>query len=252
MKYSSMINFITFGIMFGLTNLSRFYFKRWDLFDLPISLPIFGIISRREELLSIRDNFLQGSLRDGKVEKRIKNAEKPIIVDCGVNVGVTVRWWFHLNPNSMVYGIDMMQEANDFTINALQDRYKKRFFPITAVLDASTGHAVELSFDNPLFGANNARAASGDAERRYVNSKTLDDCLRDHNIDAIDLLKVDVEDSAARMFQGAAQTLTKVKNIFLELHSDQERYNATRLLYENGFRIRRSYKRHLWLEKMEN
>jgi len=235
--------------MFGLKGLFCFYFKKWAAYDLPVSLPIFGIISREEELLSIRDNILKGSLRDGETERYIRKAKEPLVIDCGVNIGVTARWWFYLNPQAVVYGIDMMQEANDFTINALADRFKARYVPITAVLSSGTGRLVELNYDDPLFGGNNAGAASGDSEKRQVRSMTLDDCLRNYRIDAIDLLKVDIEDSAALMFQGASQTLPKVKNIILEVHSERERSNAIRLLRENGFRARRSYKRHIWLDK---
>ena len=250
MGYSGFVNFIIFGKTFGPKNLVLFYYKKWTLFKLPLFLPVFGMISREEELLNIRGNILQGSIRDGDVEMQIRKAAQPVIVDCGVNVGVTARWWFYLNPQATVYGIDMMQEANDFTMRALADQFKARYVPITAVLAAETGRVVELNYDDPLFGGNNAGAASGYSEKRRVHSMTLDDCLSSYHIDTIDLLKVDIEDSAASMFQGAIQTLSKTKNILLELHSEKEREGSIRLLREKGFRIRRSHKRQVWLEKV--
>jgi len=249
MKLSGIIEFIKFGTTFGLKNLFCFNFEKWTLYKLPIFLPIFGIISHKEELLNIRDNILQGLLRDRGMERHIRKAKKPVIVDCGVNVGVTVRWWFYLNPRATVYGIDMMQEANDFTIMALPDRFKTRFVPITAALASNKGHVVEISYDDPLFGGNDAGVTSRYFQKRQVHSTTLDDCLHDYRIDTIDLLKVDIEDSAAQMFQGAIQTLLKVKTILLEIHSEKERDNCCHLLREKGFCVRRSYKRHLWLEK---
>jgi len=249
MTYNSICNFITFGKMFGVRLLYCFYFKKWAWCGLPVSTRIFGKISHREELLSIRDNILTGSLLDRELEKKIRTVKKPLIVDCGVNVGVSVRWWFYLNPEATVYGIDMMQEANDFTVSELPDRFKAGYLPITAMLAASTGKVVELSYDDPLFGGNNAGAASGYSQKRSVTSKTLDDCLSGHNISSVDLLKIDIEDSAALMLEGAKRTLPKVKTILLEIHSDLEFNNASRILSENGFHIRRAYKRHIWLEK---
>lgn len=82
-----------------------------------------------------------------------------------------------------------------------------------------------------------------------MKSIILDDCLNDHRIGAIDLLKVDIEDSAAQMFQGATKTLVRARNILLELHSEKEREDSLSYLREKGFCIRRSYKRHVWLEK---
>ena len=250
MKHRNIINFIAFEKMFGIKNLLRFYFKKWTAFNLPISLPVFGTISHREELLSIRDNILKGSLRDGSMERYIRKAGEPVIVDCGINVGVTVRWWLYLNPHTRVYGIDMMQEANDFTVAALPDSFKTRFVPITAVLASSTGQPVDLSYDDPLYGGNNAKISSGCSENRRVNSMTLDDCLKSYRISTIDLLKVDIEDTAAQMFQGATETLLKAKSIMLEVHSEKEREDSIRLLYEKSFRIRRMHKRHIWLDKI--
>ena len=250
MGYDTFINFIIFGKIFGLKNLAIFYCKKWTLYNLPLSLPVFGMISRKEELLNIRNNILQGSVRDRNTERQIRRAKQPVIVDCGVNLGVTVRWWFYLNPQATVYGIDMMEEANDFIMKALPDRFKTKYVPITAVLASDTGRVVELSYDDPLFGGNNAGIASGYSEKRRVHSKTLDDCLQSYRIDTIDLLKVDIEDSAASMFQGVAKTLPKVKNILLEVHTEKEREDSICLLREKGFCIRKSYKRHIWLEKI--
>ncbi len=245
-------NFMAFGKMFGIKNLRRFYFKKWDLFNLPVSLPVFGIISRKDELLSIRDNILQGSLRDRGIERDIRKAKEPLIVDCGINVGMTVRWWFYLNGQAIVYGIDMMQEAIDFTLSALPERFKARFVPITAVLGPETGRVVELSYDDPLFGANNAKISRGCSKNRRVNSMTLDDCLNNYRIGAIDLLKVDIEDSAAQMFRGATKTLSRVRNILLEIHSEKEREDSLSLLREKGFCVGKTYKRHVWLKKIVN
>ena len=250
MNYNRISNFVTFGKIFGLKSLALFYWKKWNLCNLPFFLPVFGMISHKEELLNIRDNILQGSIRDRNMERQIRKAVHPAIVDCGVNVGVTVRWWFYLNPHATVYGIDMMQEANDFTMNVLPDRFKTRFVPITAVLDSSTGRSVEINYNDPLFGGNNTGAVSGYSEKRQVHSMTLDDCLHNYRTDTIDLLKIDIEDSAGSMLQGAMLTLSKTKNILVEIHSEKERENAICLCREKGFYIRRSYKRHVWLEKI--
>jgi len=249
MKLNGIIKFIKFGKAFGLKHLFYFNFKKWTLYKLPFSLPLFGTISHEQELLGIRDNILHGSLRDRKMERHIRKSKEPLIVDCGVNVGVTARWWFHLNPHTTVYGIDVMQEANDFTMKALPVRFKTRFVPITAALASTTGPIVELNYNDPLFGGNSIDAKGKYSKKRQVHSMTLDDCLHNYCIETIDLLKVDIEDSAARMFQGAMQTLPKVKNILLEIHSEKERENCVHLLRENGFRIRRAYKRHIWLVK---
>lgn len=249
MEFDGLANFLLFGKIFGLKNLALFYGKRWDGPVLPRSLPAFGVISHKEELLNIRDNILQGSIRDGKVERQLAAAERPVIVDCGINVGVTVRWWYYLNPRATVYGIDMMKEANDFTVKALPERLRAQYVPITAVLAAESGRMVELSFSDPLFGGNRVGAPGEWAAKRGVPSSALDDCLAPYRVGHIELLKVDIEGNAAEMFRGAPKTLAKAKDILLEIHGEEERAESVRLLGESGFRLRRSYKRHLWFEK---
>ncbi|MBU1997733.1 MAG: FkbM family methyltransferase, partial [Candidatus Omnitrophica bacterium] len=84
---------------------------------------------------------------------------------------------------------------------------------------------------------------------RTVRSATLDECLsKDCTSNKIDLLKVDIEGSAADMFRGAKQTLKKIKYIFLEWHDDNERDGSVEFLQKAGFFIRKRYKRHIWFE----
>lgn len=252
MGYDGFINFVTFGKIFGLKHLALFYWKKWSFCNLPFSFPIFGGISHKEELLNIRDNILQGTIRDRNIEKQLRKAKQPVIVDCGVNVGVTVRWWFYLNPQATVYGIDMMQEANDFTKRALSDRFKARYVPITTTLSSKTGHIFDVKFNDPLFGMNSIYASGKHFSNRRMFSITLDDCLCNRQIETIDLLKVDIENSAASMFRGAFKILPKVKNILLEMHSEKERKDSIGLLRSKGFCIRKSNNRHIWLEKIRD
>jgi FkbM family methyltransferase len=215
MGHNSVVNYMAFAKIFGLKNLALFHCKNWALCNLPIFLPIFNMISHKEELQNIRNNILQGYVRDRSIERQIRKAKHPIIVDCGINVGVTVRWWFYLNPKATVYGIDMMQEANDFTIHSLPERFKLKYVPITTALASETGRMIEVKYDDPLFGGNSVDASDKHYGNRQVRSMTLDDCLHNYSIDSIDFLKVDIENSGVSMFQGAAWTLSKVKSILL-------------------------------------
>lgn len=248
MYYNKVFTLLDFWKKFNFNNLLYFLFtKNKEVNSWPLFLPIFGSITNKEEIRNIRDNIFQGSLRDQVIEKEIKRAKNPIIVDCGINVGVTVRWWFYLNPKSIVYGIDMMGEAHEFTINALSEDLKKNYIPITAVLTADINQMLKIQYDEPLFGANNVKFLG--KHERSVCSSTLDQCLSKYpNVDKIDILKVDIEGSAAVMFRGTEQSLKKTKYIFLEWHDDTEREGSIAFLQKAGFSIRKRYKRHLWFE----
>ena len=250
MYYNKFINFIDFYRKFGLGNLIYFlYAKKRILYRLPFTVPAFGRISMQGEVLNIRDNIFMGSLRDETVEKALRTAKDPVIVDCGINVGVTVRWWFYLNPRSTVYGIDMMQEAHDFTVKTLPDQLRSRYISITTVLGGRVGSLMEVEYEDPLFGGNSLHVTKKCPHKRGVISRSLDDCLQSYHIDTIDLIKVDIEDDADVMLGGASETFSKVKNILLEVHSTKERENSIRMLNSMGFGIRRTYKRQIWLER---
>ncbi|HNX68258.1 MAG TPA: FkbM family methyltransferase [Candidatus Omnitrophota bacterium] len=247
MYHNKFMTLFDFCGKFGLKNTIYFQrVKKHPRYGLPLKLPVFGLVTHKEEILNIRDNIFQGSLRDPLIEKELREAEAPVIVDCGINVGVTVRWWLYLNAKSTVYGVDMMQEAHDFTVKSLPESLKKNYFSVTAALAAESGSALEVKFNDPLFGGNSIAGGGECAHRRSVRLVTLDDCLRGHSIPAIDLLKVDIEGSGVPMFRGAVESLKKVKNIFLEWHDDEERQGSITFLKEAGFVIRKAYKRHFW------
>ena len=249
MYYNKFITLLVFCKTFGLKNLLYFLrVKKQSLFSLPLFLPIFGLITHKEEVLNIRDNIFQGSLRDPYIEKSIRRTKEPVIVDCGINVGVTVRWWFYLNPKSVVYGIDMMQEAHDFTIKSLSEHFKKAYIPITVALASESNNVLEVKYNDPLFGGNSVKATGEYAHNRCLRSSTIDDCLCKYDIRNIDLLKVDIEGDEVAMFHGAIQTLKKAKNILLEWHDVKERKGSIDFLQEMGFFIRKEHKRHIWFE----
>ncbi|MEY4940863.1 MAG: hypothetical protein RIQ93_2598, partial [Verrucomicrobiota bacterium] len=101
-----------------------------------VCVPIFDEVGTIAEILNIHDNFAVGELRDALVEAELSTASTPIVVDCGVNVGVTVRWWLHLNAACRVFGFDMMEEAHEITRQRLGSATGS--YTGTAVVLAST------------------------------------------------------------------------------------------------------------------
>src|SRR4030042_1123579 len=250
MGYNKFLTLLLFLQTGGLKGFLHFAFmKNKIVYQCPLIFPIFGLLRHKEEILNIRDNIFQGSIRYPEVEKKLKKTSRPVIVDCGINVGVTVRWWLYLNPKSVVYGIDMMQEAQDFTITALSEYSRKNYIPITAALASISNKALEIKYNDPLFGGNSIEASKKYMRnKRHILSSTLDDCLRKYNIKDIDLLKIDIELSAASMLCGAAETLKKVKYVLLEWHNAEERKNSVRFMQKAGFIIKNEDKRNIWFK----
>ena len=250
MSYNKFLTLLLFLRKGGLKGFLNFVLmKNKTFYRPPLTFPIFGLLRHKEEILNIRDNIFQGSIRYSEIEKKLRKASRPVIVDCGINVGVTVRWWFYLNPKSIVYGIDMMQEAQDFTITALSECARKNYIPITAALASTNNKALEIKYDDPLFGGNSVEVSKKYMRnKRHILSSTLDDCLRKYNIKDIDLLKIDIEFSAAPMLCGASETLKKTKYVLLEWHDAEERKNSVICMQKAGFIIKKECKRNIWFK----
>ncbi|WP_157664779.1 FkbM family methyltransferase [Bordetella genomosp. 9] len=200
-----------------------------------LRLPIFGPVSTLNEILNIHDNFGKGELRHVEIERYLRQTAAPVIVDCGVNVGITVRWWRHLNPQARVIGIDMMEEAHAFTkarLPGMADWYE----PVTCALAAQPGLSMEISFDDPLLGENSVTSGPKAHKRRVVTA-TLDGALLHQGVRQIDLLKIDIEGYGAEALKGAGNVLPMVRYVFFETHSRSETSEAAALLHNAGFNL---------------
>jgi FkbM family methyltransferase len=221
---------------------------RWMPF--AIKVPIFGKVSTVSEILNIHDNFAVGELRDHFLESVLRRARSPVIVDCGINVGITVRWWLHLNRACQIFGLDMMQEAHDFTCQALPND-QASYHGITAAISAVDGEEVSINFDNPLEGTNALDSARTGAQSRRFLTARVDTVLAPHHLTQIVLLKVDLEGHAAKALAGAGKTLSLTNNVILEAHSEAELGESEAILVNSGFRLRNFRNRNLWFVKKE-
>lgn len=196
----------------------------------------FGVIGTYNEFLSIYDNFIEGELRESSLESAIRGEAKPVIIDLGINLGISVRWWFALNKNARVTGIDMIPEALDFTTERLKTipgTFDWHGIP-AAVSDKPD--ELHIQYDNPLEGSNSVFSESGSI-KRTVKADTLDALLQPFPAEAITVLKIDIEGFGGIALRGAAETLKKTKYIILETHSPEEISEANKILSSTGWEL---------------
>ncbi len=217
----------------------------------PIQVPIFGTIRTLPEIMNLHDNFGMEHLRDEKIERHLAQKSTPCVIDCGVNVGITVRWWFHLNPRASVFGIDMMQEAQAFTVASIQSLWAAEggYEPIVAALWSESGKQFTINVGNPLWGENSLYQPGAEQHGRVVITKTLDEIVDGEQIGEIDLLKIDLEGAGGDALKGATRTLQKTKHICFEIHGEEECKLAGKILADHQFALRRISDRNLWWER---
>lgn len=240
--------------LLGPAGLWLYICKRLKKISLPINLPIFGKIRTIHEIRNIFDNFGTGQLRNRDVERHLAHKMSPRIIDCGVNVGVTVRWWFHLNPGAKVYGIDMLKEAQDFTAEILKSinigggSYRS----VTTAIYSEDGKNFTVGVSDPLYGDYGFYRKDKEETERVVTTRTLDTIASAEGIGEVDLLKIDLEGAAADALQGATELLKRTRYIVFEIHdvhNKEERGLASGILEANKFRLIETTGRHLWWER---
>lgn len=220
---------------------------------MAVNLRVFGNVSTVAEVKNIHDNFAVGEMRDSVIEEAIRVSPAPVILDCGVNVGITVRWWFQFHSGCRVVGVDMVQEAHDFTIaklSGIRPGLKEAYEAECGVLSSAEGRDVAFAFDDPLDGENAATSAAGQ-HKRSIRSLTLDGIVTRRNIGAITLLKLDIEGGGGDALLGAGDCLRKTKHIIFESHNESEMKLASQLLGRSGFLLRRFRNRNSFWEKAD-
>lgn len=74
-------------------------------------------------------------------------------------------------------------------------------------------------------------------DRRAINTVTIPDIIRDHNMDIVDILKIDIEGAELYLFQQNTEWLSQVKTIVIELHLPLDFIWLKRILDPYGFEI---------------
>jgi FkbM family methyltransferase len=214
----------------------------------PVSLPGFGKLTTWSEAVNFVDNFCEGELRFEAVESALHLALQPIIVDIGINVGITCRWWPTLADKCQVVGIDMMEESIAFASERM--RLCGRAGQWTGIVGGvgSSPGIIRLSFSDPLSGLNSLANSSGTTERT-IQISPLDRLLENHTFSEVFLLKLDIEGSAGEALSGAAKTLRKTRFVVVETHHPEETRLASECLIEAGFVLEHVKGRTMWWQR---
>ncbi|MCA1962448.1 MAG: FkbM family methyltransferase [Prosthecobacter sp.] len=209
----------------------------------PIHIPGFGPLLRRNEARSLMDNFCLGELRCAEVEQALRDHPAPTVIDLGVNLGMSIRWWFHLNPKARVTGVEMMQESLDYTTQRLGLCHPEADWqPICCAVAAADGEPMEIQFSDPLEGTTSAARPSGQ-QRRQVPVRCLDSLLDEPEIL---LLKCDIEGFGGQALLGAREVLKRTRYVVTETHGPEETALMSQVLFEVGFTLFQLSSRSLW------
>lgn len=160
---------------------------------------------------------------------------RPRILDCGANIGVTVRYWKHLYPDASVIAFEPDPEIFQILKNNV------RSFPGIELVQAAVWSSEgEISFI--CEGREGGRIEEVSTNQTDYTTKTLPTKrLRDYLNEPIDLLKIDIEGAELAVLEDCVDRLHNVQHLFVEHHSflnqPQQLGRFFTLLEEAGFRL---------------
>ncbi|GAB2473663.1 methyltransferase FkbM family protein [Hymenobacter qilianensis] len=237
-RYNYVKNFKPIGITFeeysdyiykGLSE-NRSGFTKSKIFGVEINrIGTYSFIQNVEEVLI------------DEVYKFKADKQNPYIIDCGVNIGLSVIYFKRLYPNAKIVGF----EPDDKIYEVCKGNLKSFGFTDVVMHNAAVWNTDgELSFlpNNSLGGM----VVSDDTligEIKKVKAVRLKNLLREK----VDFLKIDIEGAELEVLADCQSELKNVELMFVEYHSsisqEQELDKLLKIMTDSGFRY---YIKHAW------
>lgn len=158
---------------------------------------------------------------------------RPVILDCGANVGMSVLYFKELYPQARV----MAFEAEASIAALLRENLQANGIDDVEVIDK----AVWIDDQGVEFGSEAADSSSiysESGQKKRVPSVRLRDYLQKE--ERIDFLKIDIEGAEIEVLADCADSLDHVQNLFVEFHSylghTQSLASVVKVFETNGFR----------------
>jgi FkbM family methyltransferase len=160
------------------------------------------------------------------------------IVDAGAYTGLSTVFFATRYPEAKIIAIE--PDRANFELLMLNTTNISNVHTIRAALWAESG---TVSLRDPGDGAWSFRLAESDQFRRgnasegadratlSVTAVTLTDVMRDHGLEKIDLLKLDIEGCEKELFENSGPWIENVQAICLELH-DRFKAGCSRAFYK--------------------
>jgi len=170
--------------------------------------------------------------------------KKPIIIDCGSNIGMSILYFKHLYPDCEILAF----EANPYTYEVLQkNMFINNIKNVKINNLALSNSKSELKFyiDESNFGTltGSINSNRGGKKELNVNSDKLSNYLK--NMDNVDLVKMDVEGAEFEIINDLfnENLISKVSEYIIEYHLNTEGDNSLNTLSaflnkfeQNGYR----------------
>lgn len=135
------------------------------------------------------------------------------IVDAGANIGLASVFYANKYPEAKIIAVE--PEADNYRVLKMNASPYPNVTPIRAAVWDSDG---QINVSDPGWGTAGFRTAENEHIGEGVRAITIETLMKEHGLNYIDLLKMDVEGSEKEIFESAAGWIDKVGMIVIELH----------------------------------
>ncbi|HEY4155526.1 MAG TPA: FkbM family methyltransferase, partial [Puia sp.] len=160
-------------------------------------------------------------------------SEKPYILDCGTNIGLSIIYFKRLFPKARIVAFEP-----DFSIYNKLIRNLETFEIGDVDVQCKAVWVKEEMLNFAVTGSLGGRLSDHSAETTIQVQATR---LRDYINEPVDFLKIDIEGAEFEVLTDCANLLHNVKHLFVEYHSlpdkGQDLDRLLSILNEAGFRV---------------
>jgi len=191
--------------------------------------------------------FYENLIRHDYLRHGIELKAGDVVVDIGANIGAfTVLAAAQVGPSGRVFAFEPSSAVYDRLLRNLELNHLSNVTPIKCAVGGENGRAklelgVKSAYATICHGIDGRQDQSPTED---VEVRRLSDIVREHNIDRIDLLKMDCEGAEYAIFDTLEQTLAAtVRQIAMEVHDISGRNRSTLLdrLRQLGFTVQPTY-----------
>lgn len=181
--------------------------NHWIYYD-----SVFGISTLQAMVVNIHRHFL----------RYIMHLSRPTIIDVGAYIGIFSLTMSHLFEHSRIYAIEPLNQT--FKLLKKNTQNIKNITPVHLGLSNKRSKA-RIYFSKTLLMYSSLFPERFTWNKRpsteLVDLMRLDDFIKEHNIDHIDILKIDAEGSEEKILKGARNALARTHYLLLECSLDQ-------------------------------
>jgi len=160
------------------------------------------------------------------------------MVDAGANIGFAAVYFANKYPEAKIVAIE--PEDSNYTVMVKNVAPYPNIVPVRAALWHENKMIELVDPNRGKWGFVTQDAGQGDkligGVLHQVPAMTVDTIMRDHGMERLDILKIDIEGAELEVFQSRPSWVEKVDALIIELH-EPTRHGCSRSFYNatNGF-----------------